>query len=47
MLRGAKPADLPIEQPNIFTLAINTGAAQKIGLVLPERMLLRADLLVD
>lgn len=47
VLRGAKPADLPIEQPTIFTLAVNVGAAKKIGVVLPENMLLRADLIVD
>jgi putative ABC transport system substrate-binding protein len=47
VLRGARPADLPIEQPSVFTLGINTGAARKIGIVLPETMLLRADLLVD
>ncbi len=47
VLRGAKPSDLPIEQPSVFTLAINTGVAKKIGIVLPENMLLRADLLID
>ncbi len=47
VLKGAKPSDLPIEQPTTFTLALNVGAARKIGVVLPEAMLLRADLLVD
>jgi putative ABC transport system substrate-binding protein len=47
VLRGAKPADLPIEQPATFVLAINTGAARAIGLTLPEAMLLRADVVVD
>src|SRR5262245_48939484 len=47
ILRGAKPADLPIEQPTAFTLAINTGTAQAIGLHVPEGLLLRADLVVD
>jgi putative ABC transport system substrate-binding protein len=47
VLRGAKPADLPIEQPTTFTLAINTGAAQAIGLQVPENLLLRADVVVD
>jgi putative tryptophan/tyrosine transport system substrate-binding protein len=47
VLRGAKPADLPIEQPAIFTLAVNTGTARAIGLTLPEAMLLRADVVVD
>jgi hypothetical protein len=36
-----------IEQPTTFTLAINTGAAQAIGLHVPEGLLLRADLVVD
>ena len=47
VLRGAKPADLPIEQPATFALAVNTGAAHAIGLNLPEAMLLRADVVVD
>jgi len=47
VLRGAKPADLPIEQPTTFTLAINAGAAHAIGLHVPESLLLRADLVVD
>ncbi len=47
VLRGTKPADLPIEQPTTFTLAINTSAARAIGLQIPEAMLLRADVVVD
>ena len=47
VLRGAKPADLPIEQPATFTLAVNAGTAHAIGLTLPEAMLLRADVVVD
>lgn len=47
VLHGAKPSDLPIEQPTTFTLAINTGAAQAIGLQVPENILLRADVVVD
>jgi putative ABC transport system substrate-binding protein len=47
VLKGTKPADLPIEQPTVFTLAINTSAAKKIGLQVPEAMLLRADVVVD
>jgi putative tryptophan/tyrosine transport system substrate-binding protein len=47
VLHGAKPSDLPIEQPTTFTLAINTGAAQAIGLQVPETILLRADVVVD
>jgi putative ABC transport system substrate-binding protein len=47
VLRGAKPADLPIEQPATFVLAINVVAARTIGLTIPEAMLLRADVVVD
>jgi ABC-type uncharacterized transport system substrate-binding protein len=47
VLRGAKPADLPIEQPATFTLAVNTGTAHAIGLTLPEAIILRADVVVD
>lgn len=47
VLGGTRPSDLPIEQPTIFTLAINVGAARAIGVKVPQSMLLRADLLVD
>jgi len=47
VLHGAKPADLPIEQPATFTLAVNTGTAHAIGLTLPDSMLLRADVVVE
>jgi ABC-type uncharacterized transport system substrate-binding protein len=47
ILKGAKPGDLPIEQPTAFVLAVNPAAARKIGLTIPEAMLLRADIVVD
>ncbi len=47
VLKGAKPADLPVEQPSTFVLALNAGAARKIGLAISDAMLLRADLVVD
>ena len=43
ILRGAKPADLPIEQPTKFKLVVNLKVAKQLAVKVPESMLLRAD----
>lgn len=43
ILRGARPADLPIEEPTKFTLTVNLKAAHTLGLTIPQSILIRAD----
>jgi len=47
ILKGAKPADLPVEQPNTLHMSVNLRTAKALALSIPQEVLLRADEVID